>query len=327
MNLLPLQPLHQLKIALTVAVFLMLQACTSLPQVTADKHSVAKNKAPDLAIMTSEGSSLISPSPETKAKARVAPAIAVGSLAWKITHQPTDAIAFWLGEAAWAFEQDKLTTPKADNAYYYLNRVLAKDSQNPLAIVALEKIVKRYYALLQSSLARGKVEQARIFWSRAQKVMPKHGQLTHMLKLINSHKLSPSMTQERVSSGPKTAQPVMRNQQLALPIKLVNQQDQGLAKWLVMVALQAQDLQATMLIVAPKDAQARWVYQTMNAADPEQRIRANIKHSRPARIEVSYLAREDQLEVYSNYHHKLKQSTSLIPDPTQSDLLSNTQRN
>ena len=67
-----------------------------------------------------------------------------------------------------------------------------------------------------------------------------------------------------------------------------------------MVAQKAHDLNATMLIVAPKDDQARWLYKTMNSADPEQRIRANIKHSSPARIEVKYLARKDELEVYPN---------------------------
>jgi hypothetical protein len=55
-----------------------------------------------------------------------------------------------------------------------------------------------------------------------------------------------------------------------------------------------------MLIVAPTDAQARWIYQTMNGADSDRRIRANIKHSKPARIEFSYLARKDELEVYPN---------------------------
>jgi len=38
----------------------------------------------------------------------------------------------------------------------------------------------------------------------------------------------------------------------------------------------------------------------MNSADPEQRIRANIKHSQPARLEVNYLPRKDELQAYSN---------------------------
>ena len=213
------------------------------------------------------------------------------------TQNPTDSVAFWLGEAGWAFEKDQLTTPKAKSAYYYLSKVLAKEPQNPLALAALEKIVQRYYVLLKASLNKGKVEQARVFWSRAKKIIPKHSELAKMRALIENHHVKQQMM---VVSEPVTEVPALRTQKLLLPVHLIKQQDKQLAQWLVMLAKKAHDLQATMLIVAPRDTQARWVYQAMNSADPEQRIRANIKHSRPARLEISYLARKDELEIYGN---------------------------
>ena len=214
------------------------------------------------------------------------------------TNQPTDAIAFWLGEAGWAFEQDKLTTPKSDNSYYYLTKVLTKEPNNTKAIVALEKIIERYYELLRSSLRQNKVKQARVFLSRATLVMPEHSQLATMRKLIDDHAVNQSAGVS--APAPTTALPAMRNQKLLVPTQLLDKQDQLLAQWLIRVAKKAHALKATMLIVAPKDDQVRWLYQTMNSADPEQRIRANIKHSRPARVEVKYLARKDELEVYTN---------------------------
>ena len=213
------------------------------------------------------------------------------------TQNPTDSVAFWLGEAGWAFEKDQLTTPKTKSAYYYLSKVLAKESQNPLALAALEKIIQRYYVLLKASLNKGKVEQARVFWSRAKKIIPKHSELAKMRALIENHHVKQQMV---VVSEPATEVPALRTQKLLLPVHLIKQQDKQLAQWLVMLAKKAHDLQATMLIVAPRDTQARWVYQAMNSADPEQRIRANIKHSRPARLEISYLARKDELEIYGN---------------------------
>ena len=213
------------------------------------------------------------------------------------TQNPTDSVAFWLGEAGWAFEKDQLTTPKAKSAYYYLSKVLAKESQNPLALAALEKIIQRYYVLLKASLNKGKVEQARVFWSRAKKIIPKHRELAKLRALIENHHVKQQMM---VVSEPVTEVPALRTQKLLLPVHLIKQQDKQLAQWLVMLAKKAHDLQATMLIVAPRDTQARWVYQAMNSADPEQRIRANIKHSRPARLEISYLARKDELEIYGN---------------------------
>ena len=213
------------------------------------------------------------------------------------TQNPTDSVAFWLGEAGWAFEKDQLTTPKAKSAYYYLSKVLAKEPQNPLALAALEKIVQRYYVLLKASLNKGKIEQARVFWSRAKKIIPKHNELAKMRALIENRNVKQQMI---VVSEPVTELPAIRTQKLLLPAHLIKQQDKQLAQWLVVLAKKTHGLRATLLIVAPSDTQARWVYQAMNSADPEQRIRANIKHSRPARLEISYLARKDELEVYGN---------------------------
>jgi|GEM_PF-874454 len=206
-----------------------------------------------------------------------------------------DSVAFWLGEAGWAFSQDRLTTPKGDNAYYYLQRVLVLEPQHPHVAQAMEQIVLRYYELLQTSLKQGKVEQARVFLSRAQKLLPGHHQMASMLALINA---SEAVQKPAKAAAIATKTPQPRMQTLSLTAKLLTQKSDALVVWLTALAIKAQALDATMLIVAPKDAQARWLYQTMNAANPEQRIRANIKRGTPARIEVSYKARSDELEVY-----------------------------
>ncbi len=282
------------RVAILLSLLLMLSACAGLPTASSEGVPVVADQldeSPVVATTTVAKTPAAAIDPELPVVA-LEPSASVAVAA----NAPTDAIAFWLGEAGWAFEQDKLTTPKGESAYYYLTRVLTKEPDNALAIAALEKIVARYYELLQASLTQGKIQQARIFLSRAKQVMPKHGQLTNMQGLIDSHVVKPVVA----VPGPETAVPLMRKQQLPLPIKLIDQQDEGLAQWLSIVALKAHNLAATMLIVAPTDAQARWVYQTLNGADPEQRIRANIKRSRPARLEVSYLARKDELEVYAN---------------------------
>ena len=318
--------LIRLQTVILASVFLMITACSAQQPIISDAEPVANAPVIDQPITpTSEvpapsiadSVSLEVPQVEPKVKTasvtetsppvsdltapapnKAMPVAKKTSPVLSVSNQsPTDSVAFWLGQAGWAFEKDKLTTPKSESAYYYLSRVLAKEPQNPLALAALEKIVKRYYALLQTSLNKGKVEQARVFWSRAKKVMPKHGELTMMKSLIDNHKVKQPVA---VVPGPVTALPVLRTQKLLLPAGLIKLQDEQLAQWLVAVAEKAHDLQATMLIVAPTDTQARWVYQAMNSADPEQRIRANIKRSRPARIEISYLARKDELEVYGN---------------------------
>jgi len=220
-----------------------------------------------------------------------------------IAKQPTktpaikDTVSFLLGEAGWAFSQDRLTTPKGNSAYDYLQRVLVKQPKNPQALVALEQIVQRYYELVRRSLKQGKVAQAQVYLSRALGVLPAHAEAPAMLKLVTARQPKPKAAMQ---SMPETQAPALRTQILALTSTQLRQQDEVTVAWLTRLALKAQSIKATMLIVAPKDAQARWLYQTMNSADPELRIRANIKRGAPARIEASYIARMDELEVYAN---------------------------
>jgi hypothetical protein len=304
MTLSYLYPQSTPRVVIFSGVLLMLTACSAQPLTSSNKAPVASDKAVGAPLVEASVSSLIAPSASINEEVLLddAGAEQKTSATIKASQEPIDTVAFWLGEAGWAFEQDKLTTPKNQSAYYYLTRVLAKDPNNPQALAALEKIVQRYYELLQSSLAQDRVAQARVYLFRAKKVIPKHKQLTAMRALIDGRAVQKQVSVMSVpeASMPETAVPAMRNQKLLLPTTLVKQQDKMLAQWLVIVAHKAQNLKATMLIVAPTDAQARWVYQTMNGADPDQRIRANIKHSKPARIEFSYLARKDELEVYPN---------------------------
>ncbi|MFT7178264.1 MAG: hypothetical protein ACI9EP_000036 [Oceanospirillaceae bacterium] len=311
-----LYPLFTPRVVIFSSVLLMLTACSAQPLTSSDKAPVASDKVVGAPLIEASASSLIAPLVEASVSPLIAPSTFINEevllddagaekrvlATIKPSQKPIDTIAVWLGEAGWAFEQDKLTTPKNQSAYYYLARVLAKDPNNPQALAALEKIVQRYYELLQSSLAQDRLAQARVYLSRAKKVIPKHRQLTAMRALIDGRAVQKQVAVMSVpeNSMPETTMPAMRNQNLLLPATLVKQQDKMLAQWLVIVANKAQSLQATMLIVAPTDAQARWIYQTMNGADSDRRIRANIKHSKPARIEFSYLARKDELEVYPN---------------------------
>ena len=310
MTLLYLQPLLKLRAVIPITLSLFITACAGLTQTSTKLAPVTIAQVVEAPSATAlekplEVNLAVAPL-GTKVLPTVLPKVGLKEvkppLALASTNQPTDAIAFWLGEAGWAFEQDKLTTPKSDNSYYYLTKVLAKEPNNIKAVAALKKIVERYYELLRSSLSQNKVQQARVFLSRATLVMPKHGQLASMRQLIDDHAVNQSaeVSAEVSAPAPATAVPAMRNQKLLVPTQLLDQQDQLLAQWLIRVAKKAHALKATMLIVAPKDDQVRWLYQTMNSADPEQRIRANIKHSRPARVEVKYLARKDELEVYAN---------------------------
>jgi len=172
--------------AILVSVLLMVASCTLRPVAEPDAMLITRNQVVKLPLIPDTELPLVKPDLKD-----VFVAESVMAVPNKSSQKSIDNIAFWLGEAGWAFEQDRLTTPKGESAYYYLTQVLAEDPINPQALAALEKIVQRYYVLLQVSLKQGKIEKAKIFLSRAEKVMPDHGRLVAMIELIENHAVKP----------------------------------------------------------------------------------------------------------------------------------------
>ena len=231
---------------------------------------------------------------------------------------PTNAVNHWLALAEKAFAKDYLTTPANNNAYAYYGRVLLQEPDNRQALAGLEKIVQRYLNLALSSQRKGKSKQAKLFLQRANKVVPSHKDIAVVeaelvriaanagkkktksaTKLVKQRqpamKFAALQTQQQSNMD---APDGMRRQRILLPQSALSQEAPALAIYLRRLARQIEDVDGRLFIIAPKDKQVRWVYSLLNGTNPDYRIRANMKHKKPAAIEVMYSGDEALLDVF-----------------------------
>jgi len=230
--------------------------------------------------------------------------------------QPTNRVALWLAQAALAMDKDQLTTPANNNAYAYYARILMLDENNPQALKGLERIVQRYLVLAKSADKKGKAKQAKLFLSRANKVVPGHAQVAAVGKQLAA---APVQTASRKTAKTKQKQPLaltkykpiqtheqslldapdgMQRQRILLPKGALKNEASALAIYLRSLARQIEQVDGRLYIIAPRDKEVRWVYSLLNGTNPDYRIRANIKHKSPAAIEVMYKSDAPILDVF-----------------------------
>jgi hypothetical protein len=232
--------------------------------------------------------------------------------------QPTNAVSHWLALAEKAYAKDYLTTPAGINAYAYYGRVLLQEPDNRQALAGLEKIVQRYLSLALSSQRKGKAKQAKLFLQRANKVVPSHKDIAVVeaeLKRISANagknktkspaklvkQRQPAMKFAAIQTQQQSimdAPDGMQRQRILLPPSALSQEAPALAIYLRRLARQIEDVDGRLFIIAPKDKQVRWVYSLLNGTNPDYRIRANMKHKKPAAIEVMYSGDEPLLDVF-----------------------------
>lgn len=231
--------------------------------------------------------------------------------------QPTNAVSHWLAQAEKAYAKDHLTTPASDNAYAYYGRVLLQEPDNQKALAGLEKIVQRYLHLALSSQRKGKAKQAKLFLQRANKVVPSHRDIALVeVELVRIAASSKSKTKPAAKLSKKRQPPMkfaalqtqqqsvieapegMQRQRILLPPSALQLEAPALAIYLRKLARQIEHVDGRLFIIAPKDKQVRWVYSLLNGTNPDYRIRANMKHKKPAAIEVMYSGDEPLLDVF-----------------------------
>ena len=231
---------------------------------------------------------------------------------------PTNAVNHWLALAEKAFAKDYLTTPANNNAYAYYGRVLLQEPDNRQALAGLEKIVQRYLNLALSSQRKGKSKQAKLFLQRANKVVPSHKDIAVVeAELVRIAANAGKKKTKSATKLVKQRQPAMKfaalqtqqqsimdapdgmqRQRILLPQSALSQEAPALAIYLRRLARQIEDVDGRLFIIAPKDKQVRWVYSLLNGTNPDYRIRANMKHKKPAAIEVMYSGDEPLLDVF-----------------------------
>ncbi len=167
-----------------------------------------------------------------------------------------------LREATLAMEVNQLTTPRGDNAYERLLRVLRLDPGNTEARHGINRIAETYLAWALDNAEQNKFRRARQYVTKAEQIDRGHPNIRPVVNRINDledsdntvFKLQASSVRDRSITGAEFSR----------------------------IARRIEKHDAFVEIRAPTDASGRWIYQQLNQR-VEKRIAARfILSSQPS---------------------------------------------
>ncbi len=167
-------------------------------------------------------------------------------------------IADLLYEALQALAANRLTTPLDNNAHSRFSRVLAYQADNEIALQGIQDIVVKYLDLAHSAGQRGQFDSAELMIERAKVVDEKHPGIAPAMQALQKERQSTDKFYN------------LDAQQLA-------SHSESIQEKLKEIGIYARDNESFVLITAPTDGQARWVYLQMQKASEGYRLRANIE--------------------------------------------------
>ena len=181
-----------------------------------------------------------------------------------------DALYALLDAAERALADQRLLTPEHDSAYHYYRQALDMAADHPQARRGFERIVESYLALASRAIERERWASARSMLDRARIVDADHSGIATLRRqvdlLANARRESLSLAQAAVRSrAPRTA------------------------ARLKAIGHKARQVNARVRIRAASDPDGRWIYEQMNKAPGERRIRASLEIGAPPRVTVLFL--------------------------------------
>jgi hypothetical protein len=177
-------------------------------------------------------------------------------------------LADMLFEASMAFDDNRLMLPAGDNAYDRYLEVLSFDPNNQIALQGLEDIVERYLVMANQAIQIGQFDDAEDYLVRAEIINPCKQDIIEARRVLA---LESRVTRDYFALDPEelAAQSLIMMSQLGTIGELVRNYD------------------ATFLITARSDSEARWIYQVMRDAVGGYRLRGNITLGSQPAIQVN----------------------------------------
>ena len=235
------------------------------------RHSVGLDRPlrwlPIMAVLAA----CVAPPPERPGTPPAVP----GERAAEVVREPTpaydeDALYALLDAADAALAEDRLLTPEQDSAYHYFREALAMAPDHPLARRGFERIVESYLALASRAIERERWASARSMLDRASIVDGDHLGIAALRRQV-----------ELLANA--------RRESVALVQSAVRGRSRGTAAQLKRFGSKARQANARVTIRAASDADGRWIYEQMNEAPGERRIRASLQIGAPPKVTVLFL--------------------------------------
>lgn len=157
-----------------------------------------------------------------------------------------------------ALRQDRLMTPAYDSAFHYFNRALALDPGNTVALEGMQDILQRYLQLADTASWQGQFDNAELFLRRAAQVDDTHPGISASRQRLNAER-------QRTHSVH------------LLDARQLSARNDAVVRQLRELASVVASLNAFVLITAPSDESGRWIYNQMQEALAEYRVRGDIE--------------------------------------------------
>jgi hypothetical protein len=197
-------------------------------------------------------------SPQTSARDPIAPA----------------TLTAILDRAGAALEHDQLLAPAGDSAYDYYQAVLKLDPDQPDAKLGLEQIVNRFIHRAQTAIRDERWATARSMLDRARIVDRDHPSLP---AIHNQLRQLRHATRYRLD---------------LTPLQLRERHKSAIHE-LTRFGIYARNRKARVIIHAGSDSEGRWIYEQLNRAPGDQRIRGEIHIGYPPRVVVVVLPKSE----------------------------------
>ena len=177
-------------------------------------------------------------------------------------------LADMLFEASIAFDDNRLMFPAGDNAYDQYMEVLSFAPDNQVALQGIQDIVDRYVAMANQAIQIGQFDNAEEYLNRATSINPGKSNIIEARRVLN---IEQSISREYFALDP---------QELAAQSLIIMSELGSIGEFV-------RNYDATFLITARSDAEARWIYQIMREAVGGYRLRGNITLGSQPTIQVN----------------------------------------
>ena len=175
-----------------------------------------------------------------------------------------------LAAAERALAEQRLLTPADDNAHGYYAQVLELIPDQPDATRGFERIVDAYLVLARRAVAQERWAGARSMLDRAALVDDAHPGIAPLRRQV-----------EMLASAERMA--------LSLDRAALRQRRADVAAQLAAFGRNARRPNARVTIRAGSDADGRWIYEQLNNAPGERRIRGGIEIGVPPKVTILLL--------------------------------------
>ncbi len=179
----------------------------------------------------------------------------------------TADVAALLDAAEAAERQEHYIYPASGSAMSLYHEVLFEDPGNEHALTGLARLAEHYLVQAQTALDANQLLKADSMLSRARMIYPEYPPVETMANQIalveNARRTRETLDWRLIAERSDELTPTLRRLG-------------GIAK--------AGDCRVTINV--SNDAEGRWVFQKMNSADGERRVRAQVKIASPAAVDI-----------------------------------------